>query len=158
MIKKSVKWTKYRVARHLLGLTDHSNIIYYDIKKYLSNVNITIGTHICPIHLYDWTLNDLTSYHDKAHLIDQSIQAGGGPPCSTYYWQFQSMSDQVWNKSNNDRSVQKTVADERVTTKHSVEFRNTNRTVNLSDPSKTNCPNEVTSASSGYSEGVKQAL
>src|SRR5688572_21172756 len=46
-----------------------------------SNVNTLIDTHICPIYLYDWTLNDLTSYHNKTHLIDQSIQTGGGPPC-----------------------------------------------------------------------------
>ena len=38
-------------------------------------------THICPIYLYDWTLNDLASYHNKVHLTEQSFSVAGQPPC-----------------------------------------------------------------------------
>ena len=38
-------------------------------------------THLCPIYLYGWTLNDLTSYYNKTELTEQSILAGGEPPC-----------------------------------------------------------------------------
>ena len=56
---------KYRVVHHLLGLTDQFNMIYYNNNQNFPNVNTLIDTHICPIYLYDWTLNDHTSYHNK---------------------------------------------------------------------------------------------
>ena len=79
----------YRVAHNLLGLTDQSNMFYYNYIQNHRNVNTLINTHICPIYLYDWTLNDLSSYHNKTYLNDQSIQAGGEPPCR----QVQSIRD-----------------------------------------------------------------
>src|SRR5687767_4843356 len=72
----------YRVPHHLLGLTDQANMVYYRNKQNLPNVNTLIDTHLLPIYLHGWVLNDLTSYHNKAHLTNQSIQAGGGPPCT----------------------------------------------------------------------------
>ena len=58
------------------------NVSYYDNKQDHSNLNMLMHTHIYPIYLYDWTLNDLAYCHSNTHLTEQSLLLAGCPPCN----------------------------------------------------------------------------
>src|SRR5687767_15304414 len=58
------------------------NVSYYDNKQDHSNLNMLMHTHIYPIYLYDWTLNDLGYCHNKTNLTEQSLSVAGCPPCT----------------------------------------------------------------------------
>src|SRR5688500_1849311 len=68
------------------------------------------------------------------------------------------MSNQVWNDNNNDINDQSTVSDAHIRSINLTQSKIINGAINKNATSKTNVPNEVTSASSGYSEGVKRSL
>src|SRR5688500_10426830 len=58
------------------------NVSYYGNKQDQSNLNTLMHTYICPIYLYDWTLNDLAYCHTKAHSTEQLLSVAGCPPCT----------------------------------------------------------------------------
>src|SRR5687767_1622064 len=63
-------------------MTVQLNVSYYGSKQDPSNINTLIDTHICPIYLYNWTLNDLAYCHNKIHLTEQSFSVLGRAPCT----------------------------------------------------------------------------
>src|SRR5687767_6044911 len=67
----------YRVFSQLLRMSVQLNVSFYGNKQNLSNVDTLMHTHICPIYLYDWTLNDLAYCHNKTHLTEHSFSAAG---------------------------------------------------------------------------------
>ena len=72
----------YKVACQVLRMTVQLNVSYYSNKQDHSNVDTLMHTHICPIYLYDWTLDDLAYCHNKSHLTEQSFSVAGQPPCT----------------------------------------------------------------------------
>src|SRR5687767_5614599 len=71
----------YSMGSQLLTMSVQLNVFYYGNKQDHSNVDTLMHTHIYPIYLYDWTLNDLAYCHNKTHLIEQSFSVAGCPPC-----------------------------------------------------------------------------
>src|SRR5687768_9767598 len=63
-------------------------VSYYGNKEDHSNQDTLMHTHICPIYLYDWTLNDLVYCHNNTHLTEQSFSVAGFPPCKSNYLLF----------------------------------------------------------------------
>src|SRR5688500_4340657 len=78
----------YRVSCQLLTMTDQLNLSYYSIKQDPPNLNTLKHTHICPIYLYDWTLNDFAYCHNKTHLTEQSVSVAGNTLCILRFLNF----------------------------------------------------------------------
>src|SRR5688500_13354567 len=63
-------------------MTVQLNMFCYGNMQDPSNVEALMHTHICPIYLYDWTLNDLAYCHNKTHSTKQSLSVDSESPCN----------------------------------------------------------------------------
>src|SRR5687767_9903039 len=60
----------YRVDSQLLTMTVQLNVSYDGNKHDHSDVDTLKHTRMCPIYLYDWTLNDHAYCHNKTHITE----------------------------------------------------------------------------------------
>jgi len=68
------------------------------------------------------------------------------------------MTDMIWNDSRYGKDVQMNAGNKSLNERQSIQFSNTQSNVKNIVNSNNNQPNEVTSASSGFSAGMKRDI